>query len=100
MAARITERWIALIAIFVMLMAPFAYAARHEVVLNIQGMDCSICALAVKKSLEGVKGVGAVKVSLGQNKAWVTTDKSVPDSALIDAVKKAGFKASISGTDK
>ena len=58
--------------------------------MEIEGMTCDLCSIAIRKSLEEVKGVGAVKVSFEEKKAWITVDDAVTDAALTDAVKKAG----------
>lgn len=89
-------RWIALIILAVVFIGAYGEAAEQQVVMEIEGMTCDLCPLAIKKSLEGIKGVGAVKVSLEEKKAWLTIDESVADAVLTDAVAKAGpYKARI-----
>ena len=98
MAEKRAGRWLAIIAaalLPLLLVAVSAKAAERQVVLGIEGMDCELCTLAIKKSLAETSGVKSVKVSYKDKKAWVTADASVTDTALIDAVKKAGFKARI-----
>jgi len=66
------------------------YSADKEVVLKIEGMDCPICAIAIKRSLKKTKGVKKAKVSFEKKKAWVVVEENTPVKALLDAVKRAG----------
>jgi mercuric ion binding protein len=90
MTDRITGKWIALSAIFLLLIAAYVEAAEQKIVMEIEGMTCELCTLAIKKSLEETMGVRSVKVSFKDKKAWLTTDETVTDEALIDAVQKSG----------
>jgi len=68
-----------------------AYAGTdQQVVMEIKGMTCELCTIAVKRALTGVQGVKTVKVSFDEKKAWIVVDKSVTDESLIKAVRKAG----------
>jgi len=60
------------------------------VVMDINGMTCPLCPVAIKKSLSQVKGVVDVRVSLKEGKAWLRVDESVDNESLLDAVKRAG----------
>lgn len=82
--------WIAPIAILLLLIAAHVEAAEQKVVMEIEGMTCELCPIAIKKSLEGIKGVRSVKVSFQEKKAWVTAEETVTDDMLLNAVKKAG----------
>ncbi len=77
---------------FILLMGSivFAEAADQHVVMEIEGMTCPLCSLAVEKSLSAVEGVRDVEVSFEENKAWVIVEESVSDNILIKAVQKAG----------
>lgn len=79
-----------------LLMAGYALAAQ-QVVMDIQGMTCDFCPLAIKKSLGKVKGVNNVKVSFEEKKAQLAVDDAVTDKALEEAVRKAGeqFKGKV-----
>ena len=63
---------------------------KKEIVIS--GMMCVHCAAHVKSALESVPGVKGVEVILDDKKAFVESDKAIEDSALIDAVEKAGYK--------
>ena len=65
-----------------------------EKIINITGMGCEGCAAKVKKALEALPGVDAVKVELANKRAVVTLQDSVADQVLLDAVNAIGkYKA-------
>ena len=68
---------------------------KQEILLKVEGMQCSHCQAAVKKALEGVDGVQSADVSLENKTAHVTLAKDVDTASLIAAVTDAGFSASI-----
>lgn len=82
----------------VLLMAGYALAAQ-QVVMDIQGMTCDLCPIAIKKSLKEVKGVRDIKVSFEEKKAWLTVDDTVTDKTLEEAVRKVGeqYKGKVVG---
>ena len=59
--------------------------------LNIEGMSCGHCTMAVERALNKVEGVINVKASLDEKNAVVETDGSVSDEALANAVTEEGF---------
>ena len=67
--------------------------------LAIEGMTCASCVARVEKALLKVEGVSEAQVNLATETAWVKALHSqIP--ALIAAVEKAGYKATVkSGTD-
>jgi periplasmic mercuric ion binding protein len=71
-------------------------AAPKNVTLNVQNMTCPLCPVTVKKSLEKVPGVSAVKVNFDKKTATVTYD---PDQArsdsLIRATANAGYPSTV-----
>lgn len=62
-----------------------------KVKLSIEGMMCQHCVAHVKKALEAVEGVSEVSVDLEGKYAEITG--SAEKSALINAVKEAGYEA-------
>ncbi len=59
--------------------------------IEIDGMSCQHCVMAVKKGLEAIDGVSEADVEVG--KASVTYDGSkVQDSDLDAAIVQTGFK--------
>lgn len=67
-----------------------------RVVLDVSGMNCSLCPISVKKALERVPGVLEAKASLATRSAEATfdPDRASPE-ALAKAVTNAGYPASI-----
>lgn len=62
--------------------------------LVISGMTCASCASHVTKALRKVPGVDDAVVNLATERATVLHDPDVLESALIGAVKDAGYEAS------
>jgi mercuric ion binding protein len=67
-------------------------AASKTVTLDVKNMTCELCPITVKKSLEKVSGVGAVKIDFDKKTAIVTydPDKTQPE-ALTQATTNAGY---------
>ncbi len=66
--------------------------------LDIEGMHCASCSANVQKSLLKVKGVKEANVNLPLKKASVLYDESAANvKDLAEAVRKAGYKAAVSG---
>ncbi|EBO5316980.1 mercury resistance system periplasmic binding protein MerP [Ralstonia insidiosa] len=66
------------------------------VTLAVQNMTCELCPITVKKSLEKVPGVSAVKVDFDKKTATVTydADKTKPE-ALTSATTNAGYPSTV-----
>ena len=83
--------------IAILLATPFAALAAEPqtVVLDVQNMTCSACPITVKKALDKVPGVAAIKVDLDKKTATVKFD---PDRAnvatLVKATTDAGYPSS------
>jgi mercuric ion binding protein len=74
-----------------MIMFPaHAIAAEQKVEIEITGMTCSLCTVAVKKSLSEINGIKDIKVSYQDERAIFLTDDSISDKVLTEAVEKAG----------
>ncbi|NMM01143.1 copper-translocating P-type ATPase [Paraburkholderia sp. RP-4-7] len=72
----------------------------HATELAIGGMTCASCAMRVEKALAKVPGVAGVSVNLATETASVNLGNAASDSstdadALIAAVKKAGYEATL-----
>lgn len=61
--------------------------------LKISGMHCLDCAVKVKNALAAVPGVEHAEVKYVRKQATVQVDELVPVTALVEAVKKAGYGA-------
>jgi len=80
-----------LILVLLMIMFPVhAIAAEQKVEIEITGMTCSLCTVAVKKSLSEINGIKDIKVSYQDERAIFFTDDSISDKVLTEAVEKAG----------
>lgn len=74
-----------------------ATVSREEtIVLVVEGMHCGSCAQSITEALEGIKGVKAIDVRLEPPQATI---RFLPNetnvAALIEGIKKAGYKASL-----
>jgi mercuric ion binding protein len=71
-------------------------APPKTVTLAVQNMTCEVCPITVKKSLEKVPGVSAVKVDFDKKTATVTydPDKAQPQ-ALTTATTNAGYPSTV-----
>lgn len=74
-----------------------AFAATSKTVtLDVKNMTCAVCPITVKKSLEKVPGVTAVKIDFAKKTVTVTydPDKTKP-AALTRATTNAGYPSTI-----
>ena len=62
---------------------------------DVTGMTCSACSAAVEKSVKKLEGISSVNVSLMTNSMTIAYDSDVPEEAVIEAVKKAGYGAQV-----
>jgi len=71
-------------------------ATPKTVTLDVQHMTCELCPFTVKKSLEKVPGVSAVKVDFEHKTATVTYDAdSARPEALTRATTNAGYPSTV-----
>ena len=84
------KNMIFLIVPLLLLLTISAVVAEQKVVMEIKGMTCNLCTLAVKKSLLAIKGVKDAKISYKEKQARLSVDESVTDAMLIEAVRQAG----------
>ncbi|WP_176061000.1 heavy metal translocating P-type ATPase [Paraburkholderia sp. BCC1876] len=63
--------------------------------LDIGGMTCASCATRVEKALAKVPGVTRASVNLATEKARIESDASVEPDTLANAVRKAGYEATL-----
>ena len=85
-----------LIAVFATLPLAVLAATPKTITLDVQNMTCKLCPITVKKSLEKVSGVSAVKVDFDKKTAIVTydSDKAKPDE-LTNATTNAGYPSTV-----
>lgn len=73
-----------------------ALSAESTAVLDVPGMTCSMCPIAVKKSLQRVAGVIRAKVTFGNKEAVVTFDDSKTSvEELRQATANAGYPSTV-----
>ncbi len=67
-----------------------------RVVLDIPGMNCSLCPISVRKAAERVPGVSDARADLASKTAEVTFDpqRATPE-AIAKAVSDAGYPATV-----
>ncbi len=71
-------------------------AETAEVVLDVPGMNCSLCPISVRKALERVPGVVEAKAELATKSARARFDPGkVSAEALARAVSQAGYPATV-----
>ncbi|PRY05910.1 heavy metal translocating P-type ATPase [Paraburkholderia sp. BL25I1N1] len=63
--------------------------------LDIGGMTCASCALRVEKALNKVPGVARASVNLATERARIESDAAVDPETLANAVRKAGYDATL-----
>jgi copper chaperone CopZ len=56
---------------------------------------CGGCAQGINKALAALEGVSEVKVDLAAKRVAVEHDSSVTDQAIVEALGRAGFPASL-----
>ncbi|MCR5800409.1 MAG: heavy metal translocating P-type ATPase [Lachnospiraceae bacterium] len=65
---------------------------------NVKGMSCAACVARVERAVNALDGVENVEVSLLTNS--MTVEGTTEPSIIIEAVKKAGYKASVDKSGK
>lgn len=75
-------------------------AAPKTAILDVQNMTCPLCPITIRKSLEKVPGIEAVKVNFDTKTAVVTydPDKTRP-MALTRATTNAGYPSKVEGRE-
>ncbi|MGB9888622.1 MAG: FAD-dependent oxidoreductase, partial [Anaerolineae bacterium] len=64
--------------------------------MRIEGMTCDGCAAHVRRALEGVDGVRSVVIpNWREGRATVVAEADLPDDALTEAVRAAGYGAAV-----
>ena len=76
-----------LIAAFALVSFSFA---EKVLVIDVEGMTCKLCPIAVKKAISRVKGVKWVKTSLKNRIAVVVTEDNVKEDEVLRAIPRAG----------
>jgi copper chaperone CopZ len=70
---------------------------QYQIELDVQGMTCPSCATHVTEALQDVAGVDEVNIPGWQfGQATLTAEPTVSETALVEAVAKAGYQATVS----
>ncbi len=76
-------------------------AAEQSVLLSVPGMNCSVCPITIKKSLQQVAGVKAVNVSYESKTAEVAFDDKLTDiKSLLKATENVGYSSYLKEDNK
>ncbi len=62
------------------------------ITIQIEGMMCNHCKMAVENALKSVEGITNVDVSLENKTATIETNKKVESDTIKEAIEKAGYK--------
>ena len=63
--------------------------------IEVEGMTCPLCTVAIKRSLKQTPGVLEAKVRLNTRKATVRTADDLNETKLLEAIEKVGYKGKI-----
>ncbi|WP_267929732.1 heavy metal translocating P-type ATPase [Paraburkholderia sp. ZP32-5] len=74
---------------------PSPSSPARVVEFDIDGMTCAACVTRVEKALAKVPGVARASVNLATERARVESDAAVEPVQLADAVRKAGYEATL-----
>jgi len=64
----------------------------QKTTLQVTGMSCNHCKMAVEKALGGIEGVSEATVDLAAGTATVIHAPTITRNVLVEAVKKAGYQ--------
>ena len=81
-----------LVFLFLLSLSRAISASEQSVILSVPGMNCPVCPITVRKSLQQVAGVKSVNVSYESKTAEVSFDDKVTDiKNLLKATENVGY---------
>ena len=81
-----------LVFLFLLSISGVISAAEQSVILSIPGMNCPVCPITIKKSLQQVDGVKSVNVSYEGKTALISYDDKHTDiKSLLKATENVGY---------
>jgi len=86
--------------VFSLIFAASAEAADQRVVIDVEGMSCSLCVTAINQELRQTEGVVKARASLKTGQAEVVVPEDFPLELLLEAVAKTGYTGKIAGIQK
>ena len=69
----------------------------REIRIRVPDISCGHCVAAVEGALKGLDGVDNVEVSLEDKTAKVFSGKEIDPSAILSAVREAGYTPELEG---
>ena len=63
--------------------------------IEVEGMTCPLCTVAIKRSLKHTPGVLKAKVRLNTRKATVRFAEDLNETVLLEAINKVGYTGKI-----
>lgn len=88
--------WLPRLVLLLGLAAPALAGEPRTVVLQVDGMTCSLCPITVRKTLERVPGVLGAKADYAAKRAEAKYDPDrTSPQALANALTEAGFSATV-----
>jgi mercuric ion binding protein len=82
--------------LFLLLQSGLLLAAEQTVLLSVPDMNCPVCPITVKKSLQKVVGVKSVTVSYENKTAAVSFDDQKTDiKSLLKAMENVGYPSTV-----
>ena len=81
--------------ILFMLIFSISIYANKLAIIEVSGMTCPLCTVAIKRSLKHTDGVLKAKVKLNTRKATVTFRDDLNETTLLKAIKRAGYEGKI-----
>jgi periplasmic mercuric ion binding protein len=84
------------IFLFLFAQSGILFAAEQSVILSVPSMNCPVCPITVKKSLQKVEGVTAVNVSYENKSAAVSFDDQLTGiKSLLKATENVGYPSTL-----
>ncbi len=81
--------------LFIFTLFTVSLYAEKVAIIEVSGMTCPLCTVAIKRSLKHTDGVVKAKVKLNTRKATVTFKDDTNETVLLNAIKKAGYTGKI-----
>lgn len=71
------------------------HKSNHTYHLALSGISCASCVSTIEKALRSVPGVKDAQLNFAEKTASVSTTQEIPVNILINAIKQAGYDASV-----
>lgn len=82
--------------LWLLIQSGMLYAAEQSVTLSVPGMNCPVCPITIKKSLQKVAGVKSVTVSYENKTITVSFEDSLTNvNSLLKATENVGYPATV-----